>query len=102
MNFCKSVQNELQQQVERVQLQVEEKKRQLLKGLTSKTIKKFYHFEANISLVGDQCSICMEDIEVGRKMMRLNCYHVFCQICIEGWFVDHNTCPNCRHVFHNT
>ena len=101
MNFCKSVQNELQQQVERVQLQVEEKKRQLLKGLTSKTIKKFYHFEANISLVGDQCSICMEDVEVGRNIMRLTCdgRHYFCQECIEGWFADHNTCPVCRHTF---
>ena len=43
----------------------------------------------------------MEDIEIGRKMMRLNCdgQHTFCQVCIERWFADHNTCPNCRHVF---
>ena len=102
VNFCKRVQNELQQQVERVQLQVVEKKRQLLKGLSPETIKQFYHFAAGESLVGDQCSICMENIEVGRKMIRLDCKHVFCQVCIEGWFADHNTCPNCRHVFHNT
>ena len=71
-------------------------------GLTPEEIQQFHYFAADKLLVGEQCSICMEDIEVGRKMMRLNCYHVFCQICIEGWFVDHNTCPNCRHVFHNT
>ena len=41
----------------------------------------------------------MGDVEIGNKMMRLDCKHIFCQSCIEGWFADHNTCPNCRHAF---
>ena len=72
-------------------------------GLTAERIQQFHHFAADELLVGEQCSICMEDIEIGRKMMRLNCdgQHTFCQVCIERWFADHNTCPNCRHVFSN-
>ena len=101
VNFCKSLQNEIQQQVERVWLQVEEKKNQLHKGLTPETIQLFDHFKADKSKVCDQCSICMENFEVGRRLMRLDCdgRHVFCQVCIEGWFADHNTCPICRHLF---
>ena len=71
------------------------------KGLNPKTIKAFKIFTADESHVGDQCSICMEDIDVGRIMRRLTCdgQHYFCKQCIEGWFADHNTCPLCRHKF---
>ena len=70
-------------------------------GLTSETIQTFHLFTADESHVGDQCSICMGDIDVGRRMMRLTCdgQHCFCQECIEGWFAEHNTCPLCRHKF---
>ena len=71
------------------------------KGLTPERIQQFDHFQADETKVDEQCSICMEDFEVGRNMMRLDCdgRHVFCQVCIEGWFADHNTCPICRHLF---
>ena len=70
-------------------------------GLTPQRIKQFEQFTADESHVGDQCVICMGDIEIGRNMMRLDCdgQHIFCQVCIEGWFADHNTCPICRHAF---
>ena len=70
-------------------------------GLTAARIQQFQQFAADESLVGCKCSICQDVIEAGRKMMRLDCngHHVFCQDCIEGWLSDHNTCPNCRHVF---
>ena len=72
-------------------------------GLTPQRIQQFEQFTADESFVGDQCVICMGDIEIGRNMMRLDCdgQHTFCQVCIEGWFADHKTCPNCRHVFQN-
>ena len=71
------------------------------KGLTPARIQKFHQILADESIVGERCSICQDDIEVGRRMMRLDCdgQHVFCQDCVEGWFADHNTCPNCRHIF---
>ena len=70
-------------------------------GLPSARIQQFEKFTADESHVGDQCVICMEDVEIGRNMMRLDCdgQHTFCQVCIEGWFADHNTCPICRHKF---
>ena len=73
----------------------------LHQGLSSDVIEKFPRFTADQSHVGDQCSICMENYEIGRNMMRLDCdgKHAFCQVCIEGWFADHNTCPLCRHAF---
>ena len=70
-------------------------------GFTPQRIQQFEQFTADESFVGDQCVICMGDIEVGRNMMRLDCdgQHTFCQVCIEGWFAGHNTCPICRHKF---
>ena len=71
------------------------------KGLTPERIQQFEQFTADESFVGEQCVICMEDIEIGRNMMRLDCdgQHTFCQVCIERWFENHKTCPTCRHAF---
>ena len=71
------------------------------KGLSTARIERFYKFEAD--KVGDRCGVCLEDVEVGRRMLRLDCQgqHVFCQDCIERWFVDHKTCPYCNHIFSN-
>ena len=82
--------------------QLVSKRRQLdEKGLTPKRIQKFQVFEADESLVGDRCAVCLGDIETGRKMMRLDCdgQHEFCQSCTEKWFADYKTCPCCRHSF---
>ena len=70
-------------------------------GLTTARIHEFQQFPADESLVGNRCGVCLDDIEAGRRMMRLDCdgQHAFCQDCVEGWFADHNTCPNCRHTF---
>ena len=70
-------------------------------GLSPARIQMFQLFTANETHVNDQCSICLEDVNVGRRMRRLTCdgQHYFCQECIEGWFAEHNTCPLCRHKF---
>ena len=70
-------------------------------GLTPQKIQQFEQFTADESFVGEQCVICMGDIEIGRNMMRLDCdgQHTFCQVCIERWFDEHKTCPTCRHEF---
>ena len=74
---------------------------EIQEGLTIQRIQQFELFTADESFVDDQCVICMGDIETGRNMMRLDCdgRHTFCQVCVEGWFADHNTCPICRHKF---
>ena len=73
----------------------------VVRGLTPTRIERFEHFDADESMVGEQCLICMDDLEVGTKMVRLDCHidHYLCQKCAHGWFKDHNTCPTCRHVF---
>ena len=75
----------------------------LHKGLTPERIQKFRKFEADVSLVGDQCAVCMDEFEVGREMMQLDCkgQHKFCQECVERWLANHNTCPVCREKFEN-
>ena len=79
---------------------IDNKRQELLnKGLTKERIQRFHHYLADESNVGKQCTICIQDFEVGRKMMRLDCKHEFCEECIEGWFANHKTCPNCRHLF---
>ena len=95
------VSNEFIQQLEAINEQVATKRQQFKRELTTARFPQFRQFPADESLVGDQCGVCLDDIEVGRRMMRLdcNCQHVFCQDCVEGWFCDHNTCPNCMHIF---
>ena len=70
-------------------------------GLSPERIKKFEHFTADESLVGEQCLICMNDLEIGMEMVRLDCHvdHILCKVCVEKWFENHKTCPTCRHEF---
>ena len=70
-------------------------------GLTAQRIQQFKQFQADESFFGEQCVICMGDVEINRNMMRLDCdgQHFFCQVCIEGWFATKKSCPICRHVF---
>ena len=94
-------QREILEKINQFQQQFAIKKKQLFKGLLPARIQKFGKFQADESFVGDQCAICIGEYEIGRNMMRLDCdgQHTFCQVCIEGWFAEHNTCPICRHIF---
>ena len=73
----------------------------VVRGLTPERIENFEHFDADESMVGERCIICMDDLEVGTKMVRLDCHvdHYLCQKCANSWFKDHKTCPTCRRVF---
>lgn len=42
------------------------------------------------------CAICIEDIVVGNKIIKLQCGHVFHSPCILKWVKDKNSCPYCR------
>ena len=77
------------------------KKNELEKGLSAERIQQFMQFEADESHVGDQCQVCLEEVEVGRLMKQLDCggRHSFCSVCIDQWFANHKTCPICRHAF---
>ncbi|GAB7359196.1 hypothetical protein MBLNU230_g5263t1 [Neophaeotheca triangularis] len=42
------------------------------------------------------CSICMEDVEVGGEVTVLPCKHWFHRECVAAWLGEHDTCPQCR------
>ena len=81
---------------------IEVKKSELLnKALSPEKIKKFMQFKADEYHVGEQCQVCLEEVEVGKLMKQLDCggRHSFCSGCIDQWFAEHKTCPICRHNF---
>ena len=45
------------------------------------------------------CSICISDFEIGDRITRLKCMHIYHNSCINGWFKEENTCPICRTKF---
>lgn len=43
-----------------------------------------------------ECSICMDSVQVGDRVMSLPCKHWFHPACAEAWLTEHDTCPICR------
>ena len=100
-NKIKEIIRDVHRQDEELDGLIEAKKKEVVKGLSSERIQQFNQFEADESHVGDQCQVCLEEVEVGRLMKQLDCggRHSFCSVCIDQWFANHKTCPTCRHVF---
>ncbi|XWS57837.1 hypothetical protein CRYUN_Cryun09bG0208200 [Craigia yunnanensis] len=44
-----------------------------------------------------QCSICLEDIEIGSEAKEMPCKHKFHSGCITLWLELHSSCPVCRY-----
>ncbi|KAE9993808.1 hypothetical protein Vi05172_g8881 [Venturia inaequalis] len=43
-----------------------------------------------------ECSICMDEVQVGNEVAKLPCDHWFHMECIRVWLQEHDTCPHCR------
>ena len=72
------------------------------RGLSPERIEQFRQFDARasqISVIGNQCAVCLNEIQVGTKVLRLDCRHTFCSTCILQWFSTNNTFPYCRRSF---
>lgn len=44
-----------------------------------------------------QCSVCLEDCEIGADMKEMPCRHRFHKGCILPWLELHSSCPICRY-----
>ena len=43
------------------------------------------------------CSICLE---IAKSAVETNCcHHIFCEICLKRYYVNCETCPQCRSQF---
>ncbi|KAM7269007.1 hypothetical protein ACFE04_024504 [Oxalis oulophora] len=43
-----------------------------------------------------QCSVCLEELEIGNEAKKMPCKHKFHGACILPWLELHNSCPLCR------
>ncbi|KAK0943056.1 hypothetical protein LTR29_005436 [Friedmanniomyces endolithicus] len=43
-----------------------------------------------------ECTICMDEVDVGKSVTVLPCSHWFHAECIKAWLSEHDTCPHCR------
>lgn len=43
-----------------------------------------------------ECSICMDNVEIGQEVTVLPCNHWFHGECVTAWLKEHDTCPHCR------
>jgi E3 ubiquitin-protein ligase RNF115/126 len=51
-------------------------------------------------MLGDEhkaeCSICMDEVNIGEQVTELPCKHWFHHQCVSAWLLEHDTCPHCR------
>ncbi|EMC96423.1 hypothetical protein BAUCODRAFT_474318 [Baudoinia panamericana UAMH 10762] len=43
-----------------------------------------------------ECTICMDEVNIGETVTVLPCSHWFHGDCIKAWLSEHDTCPHCR------
>lgn len=43
-----------------------------------------------------ECSICMDEVNLGEQVTQLPCKHWFHHACVSAWLQEHDTCPHCR------
>lgn len=69
--------------------------------LKDKGVEQKLHKSTKISVPrsGERCTICTEELPLGRTATKLPCAHLFHRSCIESWLrtaEEIQTCPNCR------
>lgn len=54
----------------------------------SKMKERFFNIES--------CVVCSEDFHADECIRQLSCKHFFHKKCVDGWLIEHGTCPTCR------
>ncbi|KAK5251280.1 hypothetical protein LTR93_005494 [Exophiala xenobiotica] len=49
-----------------------------------------------------ECSICMDNVDLGDEVTVLPCNHWFHGDCVTAWLKEHDTCPHCRSPITNS
>lgn len=52
-----------------------------------------YDIAANES---PECSVCLDDLQIGATALRIPCGHLFHEDCVKEWLKKSNECPVCR------
>lgn len=56
--------------------------------------------KADKSMMGSdgkaECSVCMDNVDIGDEVTVLPCGHWFHGDCVGAWLKEHDTCPHCR------
>lgn len=60
--------------------------------IESERLQNDFNDESN----NNECSICLDDINNGESIRKLDCGHVFHTNCVEQWINTYSTCPYCR------
>ncbi|KAF1832020.1 zinc finger protein [Decorospora gaudefroyi] len=67
---------------------------------TQADIDALPHKEVSEDMLGDEhkaeCSICMDEVNIGEQVTVLPCKHWFHHQCVSAWLLEHDTCPHCR------
>ena len=62
-------------------------------------IQQFHLTETMTKLdMENDCTICVDKIKQGDKMIKLDCEHYYHKKCILNWFRQHMNCPICRYA----
>lgn len=68
---------------------------------TEQAIEKLQKKKLDREMIGDSskvdCTICMDDLQIGDEVTVLPCKHWFHGECVVLWLKEHNTCPVCRN-----
>ena len=55
--------------------------------------------DEGIAFMDSNCIICLEQYEIGQRLIILPCDHEYHEQCIKTWLNEKNRCPLCNRQF---